>query len=175
MPSSAYDSSKWATLRNGRRVHIRSIRPSDATALIVFHESLDDESKRLRFFTPHPHLTMDEVGRFTTVDHDDREALIALALDKIVAVGRFDRTGEDGAEVAFVVAQQWQNLGLATELLTRLGARATELGIRHFEADTLGENHSMLGVFSHWSPSKKLSFDHGVVHVDMPLEAAAPR
>ncbi|MEY2468244.1 MAG: hypothetical protein QOF21_942 [Actinomycetota bacterium] len=169
------DVSKWATLRNGRRVIIRPIEASDAAALLLFHEGLSDDTKRLRFFTPHPELTEAEVARFTQVDHLDREALVALSLATIVAVGRYDRTGHDEADVAFVVADAWQGVGLATELIDRLGRRAVAHDITRFVADTLGENHKMLHVFSNWSPAKKLSFDNGVVHVEMPIVDAARR
>lgn len=174
MGSSPKKASNWTTLRNGRRVFVRSVRPSDAGALVSFHESLSDESKRLRFFTPHPSLTESELVHFTTVDHENREALVALSLGRIVAVGRFDRTGEHSAEVAFAVADEWQSFGLATQLLDRLGDLAGEQHVTHLEAEVMGENHKMLQVFAHWAPSKTLRFDHGVVHVDMPLPGGVP-
>jgi hypothetical protein len=71
-----------ALLADGRVVQVRPIEPTDAAPLVQFHESLSRETTRLRFFTPHPYLSEAEVVRFTTVDHHDREALVALADDE---------------------------------------------------------------------------------------------
>lgn len=163
------ETSKWATLRNGRRVVIRPIRPTDGLALVAFHEGLSDESKRMRFFSCHPHLSASEVERFTHVDRTDRDALVALSLDKIVGVGRFDRTGPETAEVAFVVTDNWQRLGLAPQLLERLANLAVAVGISRLDADTLGDNRKMLRVFARCSPDRVVSFDDGIIHVEMPI------
>ncbi|HEV3227007.1 MAG TPA: hypothetical protein VGZ52_09235, partial [Acidimicrobiales bacterium] len=78
-------------LLDGTAVLVRAIRPSDAEELVRFHEGLSSESQRSRFFTVHPHLTAEEVGRFTNVDHRDRQAFVALVGVDIVGVGRYDR------------------------------------------------------------------------------------
>ena len=46
-----------AQLLDGRTVRIRPISPSDGEALVHFHEGLTNETTRLPFFIPHPHLT----------------------------------------------------------------------------------------------------------------------
>ena len=54
---------------------------------------------------------------------------MATAGDEIVAVARFDRLGDPSeAEVAFVVADSWQELGLGTVLFRRLAGRAVSRG-----------------------------------------------
>ena len=157
-------------LSDGRTVLIRPILSSDSDALVRFHESLSRETTRLRFFTIHPHLTPREVERFTHVDHHDREALVALAGDDIIAVGRYDRIpGSTDAEVAFVVADEWQGHGLATVLLHELAARARAEGVTRFVAETLGENHPMQHVFVRSGLLVDSGWDAGVVHVVLDL------
>jgi GNAT superfamily N-acetyltransferase len=161
-------------LLDGRTVSIRAISPSDIDALVRFHEGLTRETTRLRFFILHPHLTPNEVERFTHVDHHDREALVALAGPDIIAVGRFDRLpGSGDAEVAFVVADGWQAHGVGTRLLEQLAHRARAEGVTGFVADTLGENHRMREVFRHSGLKTESHNDAGVVHVvlDLRLEA----
>jgi GNAT superfamily N-acetyltransferase len=162
-------STGWEHLRDGQSVFIRPIRPSDADALVEFHEHLSDATKRLRFFRLHPHLTEREVTRFTNVNHHSREALVALYLGRVIGVGRFDAMGPDIGEVAFVVADEWQSHGLGSRLLARLGAWAHDSGFTRFEADVLGGNVRMLHVFARYSPERTTSFADGVVHVDMPI------
>jgi GNAT superfamily N-acetyltransferase len=117
---------------DGTTVGIRSIEPGDRTNLARFHEALSVETIRKRFLGTHPHLGDEELERFVTVDHENREALIAFDGDDIVGVGRYDRfPGSRGAEVAFVVTDDRQRGGLAPILLRLLATRAPELGIEH--------------------------------------------
>lgn len=152
-------------------MEIRPIEPSDAPALIKAHDHLSDESRRLRFFRPHPVLSETEAMFFSTVDHQNREAFIALDGDLIAAVGRYDRVEPDAAEIAIVVGEPYQHHGLATQLLDALAATAKAAGITRFVADTMGDNRAAIALMRHWSPNRKSSFDSGYVHFEMPLSA----
>jgi RimJ/RimL family protein N-acetyltransferase len=147
---------------------IRPIEVDDDQRLRAFHETLSAETTRLRFFSPHPRLSDAEVRRFTHVDRHDREALVAIDDGEIVAVARFERVGTSAsAEIAFVVADRWQHQGLGTELLRQIDARARAEGISRVVAETLFENHRMLGVFEHSGRLVQRTVDHGVVHIEM--------
>jgi GNAT superfamily N-acetyltransferase len=130
------------------RFRIRPIRPDDGARLESFHRHLSKQSVYLRFFSYHPVLSPKEVERFTTVDYRNRMALIVECDTELVAVGRFDRTPDSAeAEVAFVVADEYQHHGIATLLLDELARTALERGITAFTASTLAENRTMLAVF----------------------------
>ena len=157
-------------LHDGTTVDVRPIEPADATRLVRFHDALSFEAIRRRFFGAHPHLNAREVERFTTVDHHDREALVALVGDEIVGVGRYERLGRTfDAEVAFVVADRWQGRGAAPILLRLLADRAREERLRRFVAETLEENHPMMKVFRRSGLALEASSAQGVVHVSMLL------
>jgi len=149
-------------------VEIRPIEPADAEALVRFHVGLSMEATRLRYFNPHPRLTPREVEHLTTVDHHTREALVAIHDGELIGVARFERLepGTD-AEVAFVVADRWQGHGIATLLLRRIVDRARAEGVGRLVADTLTENHPMIGVFEHSGMSVTRSFDDGVMHYEL--------
>jgi RimJ/RimL family protein N-acetyltransferase len=158
-------------LLDGRLVRIRPISPADAAALVRFHEGLTTESTRLRFFAVHPELSPGEVEHFTHVDHRDREALVALDGPDIIAVGRFDRSpGTDHAEVAFVVADEWQGRGVGTCLLRQLTVRARAAGIAGFVADTLEENYRMRDLIRHSGLMGTSTAECGVVRVAMDFD-----
>ena len=109
------------TSADGTAVRIRAITEEDADRLVAFHERLSPESRRLRFFSVHPHLLPSELQRFVAVDGRRRVALVAILDDEIVGVARFDRVaGTDRAEVALVVQDEFQGLGLGTALLEHL-------------------------------------------------------
>ena len=155
-----------ATLRDGTVVQIEPMHRTDAPRLESFHHTLSPETTRLRFFHLHPHLSEKEVERFTHVDHEDREALVAVHDGEIIAVARFDRMDDRSeAEVAFVVADAWQGRGLGSLLLRRLALRAVEVGVRRFVADALFGNRRMLAVFRHSGLPYVETLEGGVVHV----------
>src|SRR3954454_7152238 len=159
-----------ALLADGTVVSVRAIEPDDAERLMRFHQQLSPESIRMRFFTPHPRLSDKEVARYTTVDHHDREALVALLDDEIVGVARYDRLpASTDAEVAFVVSDRWQGTGVGTLLLDHLAARARVEGIEQFVAETLGENRRMAQVFQRSGLTPATSWEDGVLHLVMPL------
>jgi acetyltransferase len=102
-------------------------------------------------------------------------ALIAVTLQagskRLVGVGRFvrEQCGET-AEIALVVADDWQGRGLGRRLMERLIAAARGLSVRRLVGATLSENISMLAL------ARKLGFetsrDRGsatIMNVSMPL------
>ncbi|HEX2382953.1 MAG TPA: GNAT family N-acetyltransferase [Acidimicrobiales bacterium] len=162
-----------ALLADGRVVQVRPIEPTDANRLLRFHESLSPETIRLRFFAVHPRLSDAELTHFTTVDHHDREALLALVDDELIGVARYDRApGSQEAEVAFVVADAWQGSGVGSLLLEHLAARARTEDVTRFVADTLAENRRMQRVFTNSGLAPVRTWDRGVEHLVMPLDAS---
>lgn len=160
-------------LRDGTVVRVRPMSGDDGEALVRFHSRLTGETTRLRFFILHPELTRAEVERFTHVDHVDREALVVTDGADLLAVGRYDRVpGTGDAEVAFVVTDRWQGLGIGPVLLEHLARRAREIGVTRFVADVLSENRHMREVF-HRSGLRTMSVtEAGVVHMELDIAPA---
>ena len=153
-----------------RRFRLRPIRTDDGKRLVEFHDHLSDRSCFLRFFSLHPHLSPKEVERFTHVDYENRLALVAVLDDRIIGVGRYDRRpGSKSAEVAFVVADDFQHLGIGSLLLDELVTAARARGIGSFVAETLHENHPMLDVFFHSGFDVTSHFEYGTVSLRFPL------
>lgn len=149
---------------------VRPILPGDAERLVEFHSHLSMHSTYLRFFTFHPRLSPAEVERFTHVDYRDRLALVAESGDRLIGVGRYDRApGSDEAEVAFVVADEYQHHGIGALLLDELARAAREQGIATFVAETLEENRTMLDVFFHSGYPTTSRTEYGTVSVRFPI------
>jgi GNAT superfamily N-acetyltransferase len=117
----------------------------------------------------HPHLSAHEVERFTTVDHSDRQAFVALAGSDLVGIGRYDRLDDTDAEVAFVTRDDHQRLGIATLLFHKLATAASDAGITRFVAETLPENRKMLDLFTRTGLVSERSYGRGVVEITMLL------
>ncbi|MDI1290121.1 MAG: GNAT family N-acetyltransferase [bacterium] len=134
-------------LRNGRVVHLRPIEPADGPALRIFHTSLSDRTVYFRFFSSKQALSDADVAYFTEVDHRDRVALVAIDDDELIGVCRYDIVGDDTAEVAFVIRDDHQGLGLGSTMLHRLAVMARNGGVRTFTAEVLPDNIAMLKTF----------------------------
>lgn len=161
-------------LRDGGTVHLRPIRPSDATAIQALHGRLSQQTIYFRFFGPLVSLSTELLERFVNVDYVDRSALVAVLGEDIVAVGRYERLPSrsgsgDEAEVAFLVDDAQQGRGLGTVLLEQLAAYAAAAGITRFVADTLPENARMLRVFHEAGFDDQRVFADGVVRVAFPI------
>ena len=169
------DPTQWecdSVLADGRPVHIRPVRPSDADEIIRFHAGLSEESVYLRFFSALKRLPDALLHRFTHVEDDSRMVLLALLGDRVVAMASYDRApGKKDAEVAFAVADAHQGRGLATLLLEHLAEIARSRGIESFTAETLPYNRSMLQVFRNAGYRLESAPDHGTVHIRFPIAA----
>jgi GNAT superfamily N-acetyltransferase len=155
---------------DGLTVHVRPIRPDDGARLVAFHGRLSPETVHRRFFSAHPILRPEEVERFTNVDYERRLALVAEVDGELAAVGRYDRAGDEPeAEVAFVVADEYQHRGIGTMLLEELADAAVVRGITEFVAETLAENRVMLRVFFDSGFPVQSAIEGGIVDVRFPI------
>jgi GNAT superfamily N-acetyltransferase len=141
-----------AACADGRRANldfgVRPIEPTDAAALALFHAHLSARSIQLRYFYPHPELQPAELTHLTCVDGLNRVAYVVEHDGEIIAVGRYDRLEDPcSAEMAFVVADEFQDHGLGSMLLERLVETAKRAGIGEFKASVLTQNSAMLAVF----------------------------
>jgi acetyltransferase len=130
-------------------VRIRPIRPDDRQREAEFVRRLSPASRYFRFHSALRELTPQMLERFTQVDYPDNMALVALVDgpegEEQVGVARYVRNpGTATAEIAIVVADDWQGRGIATRLLTDLRDVARQAGITHLVASVLRENGRML-------------------------------
>jgi acetate---CoA ligase (ADP-forming) len=163
-------------LRDGSTAHIRTIGPDDGPSVVSFHDRLSADSIRLRYFSPHPHLSEQEVDRLTHLTGGDDLALVAERGDDIVAIAQYDRSPEsEEAEVGFVVADGYHGRGLSTLLLECLAAQGRHYGIKRFVARTLWENHVMRAVLrdAGFSPRSSHDADEVTVVLDIAPSPAA--
>ena len=166
-------------LRDGRSLSIRAIRPDDRGLLIDALRNVGPESRYMRFFSSKAKFTDDDVRNATEVDFVNVVALVAVVEengeDRIVGGGRYLRIGAAGdgghAEVAFLVDDDHQGLGIGSRLFRHLVAIARASGIKLFEADVLPANRGMLQLFSRsgFPVTRRSSPD--AIHVTIDLTA----
>lgn len=158
-------------VRTGASFRLRPIRSDDGAKLVAFHGRLSFDSIYRRYFSVHPELSDDEVLHLTQVDYVDRLALVVESDDELIAIGRYERCpSTTTAEVAFVVRDDYQHLGLGHRLLDALAAAALVRNITTFTAETLTENHGMMSVFRHSRFPMTTSITDGQVSVRLCIE-----
>ncbi|AFA73172.1 putative acyl-CoA synthetase [Gordonia polyisoprenivorans VH2] len=159
---------------DGGVVHLRPIVPDDADRVVRFHAGLSERTRYMRYFGPTPTLPPREVVRMTTVDHQQRVALVAVLGGEFIAIGIYEGLAADGkpesAEVAFVVADAHQGRGLGPILLEHLAGAAAENGFTRFEAEVLSENPNMVAVFRDAGYQISRAFDGATVHVEFTID-----
>ena len=159
-------------LDDGGTIHLRSVEPADAPALVALHGRFSERTRYLRYFGAYPRIPARDLQRFANVDHRDREAFVALLAGDIVAVGRYERLTPDSsaAEVAFVVEDAHQGRGIAPVLLDQLTTVAREVGIERFVAEVMPGNSAMLHVFAEAGHRVQSHFADGVIRVEFPID-----
>lgn len=136
---------KVVTLRDGTSIEVRPITPGDAETLRSGFDKLSAESRWRRFLRPVPRLSDREIRYFTDIDYVDHFAWGAQTTERKpdgIGVARFVRDRDDPsvAELAIVVADEWQGRGVGTLLLELLVLSAEERGIETFRGFVASSN-----------------------------------
>ena len=158
------------TLKDGTSLRLRPIRTEDAPRLIDFYGRLSRHSAYQRFFAVMKRLPPDWARLLATVDYRRRLALVAergpAAAPELVGVGRYEPTEDpDTVEVAFVVQDGLQGLGLGAILLRHLLEAAEARGIHRFCAYVLADNTRMLDLLSRFTRIRERSIEAGVADI----------
>ena len=145
------------TLRNGKEVLLRPIKPEDEPLWLEMFQSFSEEAIRYRFFqmlkdTPHEIRV-----RYCNIDYDREIAIVAELSEKgrrkILGVGRLSiEPDRKSGELAFIVSDKWQGLGLGTKLVDYVLEIAKEIGVETVYAIMLSDNRRALNL------TKKMGF-----------------
>jgi ribosomal protein S18 acetylase RimI-like enzyme len=132
---------------------VRPVKISDEPLLKEFFYSLSETTAYKRFLSTRrglPHETLQEF--FVVIDYTQQMVMLAVIQEgerQIVAgVAQFrGKEGSHTAEVALVVRDEYQNMGIGTELLLHLTQTARRQGLLGFSAEVLRENRVMIHLF----------------------------
>lgn len=176
------DYEETVRLKDGTKVVLRLIQPSDKQLMLEGFARLSPQSRYTRFLAPKDKLTDEELRYLTEVDGIDHLAIVALLRSRFgkeegIGVGRFVRSRDeiDTAEPAVTVADDQQGKGLGTILLHRLVEAAWERGIRQFRCELLAENARIRDLLPEIGSDVVIQrAEAGTVVVTFPLEPPAP-
>jgi acyl-CoA hydrolase/RimJ/RimL family protein N-acetyltransferase len=140
------------TMKDGTALCFRPVRMNDEGIIKDFFYSLSDQSLHLRFLSTRRDLPHKLRQGFVVIDYSKEMVILATAKKEqhelIAGIGQFSKDENSlFAEVAFAIRDDYQNLGIGSELLEYLTILAKKEGLDGFTADVLVENQAMLRVF----------------------------
>jgi acetyltransferase len=142
----------YTSLKTGKRVYLRPVRPQDSARIRESIASLSDESRYFRFFSGMKKVPDSVLERLVAVDGVDHLAWAALDLAEhdlpAVGVVRVVRKpGTQTAELAIATLDAYHNTGLARILMATIACDCVDAGIRTLEANVLAENRKARNLF----------------------------
>jgi acyl-CoA hydrolase/GNAT superfamily N-acetyltransferase len=158
------------TLKNGSNVMIRPARAADAGALQGLFHRLSEDDIYTRFFRRVRSLSYQELQTLCNVNHETDVAFLAVIgpreNEKIVGSACYFLSPTTNlAEVAFMVAPEFQGAGLGTALQACLQEYAMRRNVRGFVFEILPRNASMLRLAARAQGTITTSRDNDIVHV----------
>jgi acetyltransferase len=134
-------------LGDGRQVRVRPVACDDGPAVQAFVARLSPATSRRRFFRPVKALSASQLARIVKVDYARSMSVVAEAGGEIVGLAEYVASpGERAAEVAVVIADQWQGGGLGGVLFGALLVHAANQGLARLRGDALADNAPILAL-----------------------------
>jgi len=137
-------------LQDGTEVLFRLLGPDDGPLLVELFLVLSEESIFNRFLMPVHHVDQQHLKRLVEIDQWNEVAIAVLVeedgLWRIVAVARYhrDETDPTEAEIAIIVGDPWQGLGIGGALLKVIEGVAVESGVRRFTSAVNPGNRKLI-------------------------------
>lgn len=145
------------TMKDGRDITIRPIRPEDEPLMTEFHRTLSDRTVYLRYFASlslSARISHERLLRICFGDYEREMVLVAEHRDpdtgksEILGVGRLNklRGQKNEAEVAVLVSDACQNQGLGIKLMRRVIDVARDEKLSCVSSEMLADNIAMQAI-----------------------------
>jgi GNAT superfamily N-acetyltransferase len=166
-------------LKDGQKIVLRHVQPSDGEELRRGFRALSPESRYRRFFTGMADLDDAALAYLVNVDCKDHVAFVAttesldLKTERGVGVARFVRFEKHPtvAEAAVTIVDDMQRIGLGTLMTKTLARAARERGIEKFRCEVLESNDVVVRALVAAGGEIALR-ENGTVVLDVPVTNA---
>lgn len=168
--------SPWK-MKNGKSLTIRPIRPEDEPLMVGFHQKLSERTVYLRYFQPlklSQRTAHERLRRICFSDYDREMVLLGeyngdLGAE-VIAVGRLSKLhARDEGELAVLVDDRFQHMGIGTELYQRLIHIAREEKLKRLQCTVLTENREMQAICQKLGFHLSADPDDGTVRAELDL------
>ena len=158
------------TFKNGLSVVFRAIKPSDEEEMRRLFYRFSDEAVYYRYFSTVKTMPHSRMQEYVNVDFSQTMSIVGIieehGHEHIISEARYIKNGQTlFAEVAFIVDEKYQHLGVATYMYQMLIRLAKEVGLHGFTADVLSSNIEMMKVFAKGGLKISANLDNGLYEV----------
>lgn len=162
------------TFRDGLELKIRPIRQSDEDMMRRLFYTFSDEAKYLRYFTTVRTMPHKNMQNYLHIDYRKTMSIVAVLQtgnsERIIAEGRYsEEPGENTHEMAFLVDEEFQGMGIGIFMVNYLIRTARERGIKKLSASVLYRNQKMLSVFKKAEVAPSIRGDGGEYKIEFIL------
>jgi RimJ/RimL family protein N-acetyltransferase len=156
-------------------VRFRAMRPSDEEGMRRLFYRFSEEAVYYRYFSPISSMPHERMQAYVNADCNKVVSIVGLVGEpgegKVIAEARIVKLDDRPyAEIAFVVDEKYQGIGIGTYLLSMLVRLAKERDLRGLVADVLPSNKSMIKVFEKGSIPVHTKVINGIYQLTMPFE-----
>jgi len=165
-------------LKNGQGLLLIPATIKDVERVTSLMSRISQESLRMRFMASISQVSDQIIKELCSGDFKDSGCLLAAEGEsensKVVGLANYISMGNNRtAEVAFLVEDNYQGLGISTLLLERIAGIAAANGIIEFEAEVLPDNQQMMNVFKNSGFEIHKVWDSDTVHIEFPVDGAS--
>ena len=162
----------YKTTKSGLELLLRPVNISDEPLLKEFFYSLSDRSLYRRFISSRVDMPHERIQEYTSIDYTKEMVILAITKkdkkEEVLGLGQYSIYEKSlTAEVAFLVRDKWQNIGIGMELVSYLTYLAKKDGLSGFTAEVLRENTSMLHLFESMGFDIEKQSDSGMFELKM--------
>ncbi|MCK9441078.1 MAG: GNAT family N-acetyltransferase [Methanothrix sp.] len=162
----------FRTTRSGLRILLRPVKIGDEPLMKDFFYALSNDSMYKRFMSVRMDMPHERLQKFGIVDYADSMMILAIvegdSRETIAAIGQYEINKKmHTAEVALVVKDEYQNMGVGHDLLHYLTRLARRRGLLGFTAEVLVENKPMLDLFKNMGFDTEKRSEEGVYEMRM--------
>jgi len=156
-------------------VRFRAIRPSDEEGMRRLFYRFSDEAVYYRYFSPVSSMPHAKMQAYVNADCNKTLSVVGLVGEpghgEIIAEARFVKLDDRPfADIAFIVDEKYQGMGIATYLFKMLIRLSRERGLHGFSADVLPSNRAMVRVFEKGGVQITAKVLNGIYQLTMPFE-----
>jgi RimJ/RimL family protein N-acetyltransferase len=154
-------------------VGIRALKGTDREALLALNAHVSDRSLYRRFFIVSRHAADSYVDQLLRPSSADHQVLVGLVGGELVGVASYERVTPTSAEIAVLIEDRYQHMGIGTQLIGQLASLARRNGIHQLVADVLTGNSPMIAMVRQLALPTSIRAEGDTVVMSLELEPAA--
>jgi len=136
------------TFHGGGEIFFRPIKVSDEEMMRRLFYKISENTVYMRYLTSVRTMPHSRMQPYVNIDYRDTLSLVGIVqkrgIEHIIAEGRFARNDDDKThEIAFIVDEVYQGMGIGSYMVDRIIGIARDRGISKLTAYVLAENEKM--------------------------------